>query len=212
MKSRGQFIVFEGIDGCGKTTTCEKIKESMEWLELYPTRTIYTETEPTEHPIGNLFHKIMTGEDVFDMDIAAGLIMMDRYDHIVNPEYGMRKKVEDGGIVLASRYVYSTLAYNQTENNALYLRYLRNKYYQLLKPDMTIFLDISPEEAVRRISKRDAKPEIFEKVETLRKFRQNFLNLFINYGEIDNIYIYDAEGQTPEEVVNGIMPYISRLT
>ncbi len=59
---KGCFIVFEGIDGSGKSTQVNLLKKRLqnEKIKHYVTR------EPTDSPIGSLIHQIMTGRVLSD--------------------------------------------------------------------------------------------------------------------------------------------------
>ena len=61
------------------------------------------------------------------------------------------------------------------------------------KPDLCLFLDISPAEAVRRITKNRSVTEIYEKEERLTEFRRRYLSVFSLLKATDNIVIIPAE-------------------
>ena len=51
---KGKFFVFEGIDGCGKSTQAKKLKA---WFENNK-KTVFTTFEPTYGQTGTLLHQI----------------------------------------------------------------------------------------------------------------------------------------------------------
>ena len=69
-------------------------------------------------------------------------------------------------------------------------------------PDLCIFLDLTPKQALARIGKRGEAKEIYEKEETLTLFRDTFLRVFESLG--DKVAIVDASG-TPEEVAARVL-------
>ena len=76
------------------------------------------------------------------------------------------------------------------------------------RPDLCIFLDISPKEALARIGKRGEAKEIYEKEDTLTTFRDTFLRVFQTLG--DNVAVIDASG-TPEEVAARVLAAAEKI-
>ena len=108
---RGRFIVFEGIDGSGKTTQIQLLKNRLqqEGIECYSTR------EPTDSPIGSLIHQIMTGRVRSDNKVIAALFVADRLDHLLNPTDGILEKIGSGISVISDRYYFSSYAYHSID-------------------------------------------------------------------------------------------------
>ena len=76
------------------------------------------------------------------------------------------------------------------------------------RPDLCIFLDISPKEALSRIGKRGEAKEIYEKEETLTLFRETFLHVFASLG--DNVAIVDASGDA-DEVAARVLAAVEKI-
>ena len=72
-----------------------------------------------------------------------------------------------------------------------------------LRADITIFIDLSPESAMERISRNRGKTELFEKRETLQKVRGLYLEAFERFKGLENIIIVDGE-RSPEEIAASI--------
>lgn len=146
--SRGKFITFEGIDGCGKTTQTEMLLELLEKQEL----SISFVREPGGDPISESIRKLLLHSDEIMSDRAEALLMIasraQLTDKVILP-YLM-----DGRWVVADRYADSTLAY-QGGGRGLSSTALEEINYfgtYTLKPDLTFFIDISVEEANKRVS------------------------------------------------------------
>ncbi|MFX1521123.1 MAG: dTMP kinase, partial [Promethearchaeota archaeon] len=77
-----------------------------------------------------------------------------------------------GKIVITTRYVESSLAYQSAQG--LSIEWIKVINQNIIWPNITIILDIAPDNALSRI-KRRGKLEEFEKVEFLRRVRKNFL-------------------------------------
>ena len=146
--SRGKFITFEGIDGAGKTTQAAMLVEFLEKQKL----SISFVREPGGDPISESIRKLLLHSEEIMSDRAEALLMIasraQLTDKVILP-YLM-----DGRWVVADRYADSTLAY-QGGGRGLSSTALKEINYfgtYTLKPDLTFFLDISVEEANKRMS------------------------------------------------------------
>jgi dTMP kinase len=169
--AKGLFIVFEGIDGSGKTTQSKLL---FDFLLKKRKKVIWTK-EPTNGNIGSL----LTNKYLKDTDLPfvdALLFAADREEHLKTE---VIPALNQGKIVISDRYYHSTLAYQQAQG--LELKWLLQLNKNFIKPDLTIIIDVEPEIAMVRI-KLDKKRKIeerkkFEKLEFLKKVRKNFLDL-----------------------------------
>jgi len=167
---KGRFITIEGLDGAGTTTQAEMLKGAIEGLG----RKVVLTGEPTCGPVGSLIRQILqsritggTGRP-FSREALALLFAADRLDHC---EVLIRPSVEQGIVVISDRYVHSSLAY-QTMDAPLQWVETINRF--ALKPDLVIFLEISPETAMERVRNRGSRLEIFEFSELQRRIRVNY--------------------------------------
>lgn len=165
---KGKFIVFEGIDKSGKTTQakmlCEHLKKS-------GVECVFC-SEPTyENPIGLLIRDWLNGK----VEIKSGkaitlLYSADRYEDLKTRALPALK---EGKTVVMDRYYYSTMVYE----NVLYgadSEWIEKIHDFALKPDKTIFIDISAEECVKRAGK---KADRHEKLDKMEKVRQGYIEL-----------------------------------
>jgi len=162
----GKFIVFEGIDGSGKTT---QSKLAVEYLNQKGYDAIWTK-EPTNGKIGKLLKKEYLKISVNFPEIDAFLFCADRIEHI---EMFIKPNLNLGKLVVSDRYNLSTFAYQQAQG--ISLSWLLELQKNVLVPDLVIFIDLSTEESIKRTS--DSATIKFEKEEFLKKVRENFLNL-----------------------------------
>ncbi len=183
--TRGKFIVFEGIDGSGKSTHAVLLKERLE-KEGYR---VYLTREPTEGEAGVLLRRLLTGKADLPEQAIAGLFMTDRIDHILNAKTGMLRHLEEGEIVICDRYYFSSLAYNGAYAPMEWVIELNRLAMDTLRPDLTLFLDIRPETFLSRIESRGST-ERYEKVEVLEKVRENYFKAFSLLPE-ENVQVVD---------------------
>lgn len=188
MKLCGKFIVFEGIDGAGKTTQIELLKSKLEQSEL----NVHCTTEPTEREVGKLIRKILKKEFVASEETLAALFVADRLDHIQNDVDGMKKKLDEGIHVISDRYYWSSYAYHGLSLPIHKVIEMNDICHQLLQPDLTIYLDLTAEESMKRITSRNEQQEKFEKLELLQSIRQNYFIAFEKYSQGMPIEVVNA--------------------
>lgn len=201
--SRPLFIVFEGIDGCGKTTQLKMLCEKLEKLGRTPTPT----AEPTDSTTGRMLRAALSGKDPRTPCEMAALFTLDRIHHN-KAENGIERGLEAGHDVISDRYYYSSLAYQGSLTDYEWVRHMNCACPEIRKPDLCVFLDISPRAALSRIGRRGEPQEIYEKEDTLTLFRATFLRVF---GSLDdNIAIINAEG-SPDEVAERVFAAVKPL-
>ena len=146
--SRGKFITFEGIDGCGKTTQAEMLLEFLEKQEL----SISFVREPGGDPISESIRKLLLHSEETMSDRAEALLMIasraQLTDKVILPY------LLNGRWVVSDRYADSTLAYQGGGRGLSSIALKEINYFgtYTLKPDLTFFIDISVEEANKRVS------------------------------------------------------------
>lgn len=171
--TRGKFIVFEGIDGSGKSSHAVLLKERLE----KDGQTVFLTQEPSEGEAGSLLRRCLTGKADLPEEAIAGLFMTDRIDHILNPKFGILSHIEKGETVLCDRYYFSSFAYNGMYAPMSWVIEINAVARKLLRPDLTLFLDVDPEHSLSRIACRGAS-ERYEKLELLKKVRENYFAAF----------------------------------
>ena len=185
---KGSFIAFEGIDGSGKSTQIMLLKNQLESSGIR----CYTTCEPTDSPIGSLIHQIMTGRIRSDNKVVAALFVADRLDHLLNPTDGIYAKIKDGVSVITDRYYFSSYAYHSVDMSMDWVISANSQSAEILRPSVTIFIDIDPEDALERIQKTRFHPELFETRERLFSVRQKYFEAFDKLKDKENILIIDG--------------------
>ena len=191
-----KFIVVEGLDGTGKTT---QIKILADYIRAKGRETEIT-AEPTAHPTGKLIRRILSGEVKTTPWSLAALFLSDRIVHNTAPD-GIEKMLSEGKTVISDRYYYSTFAYQGHETDLDWAMDMHFSCPEVRKPDLVLFLTMSPEKCVERIraNRPDEAIEIYENVESLTKISRQFDTVFEKLKDRENIVYIDADG-TIEEV------------
>lgn len=167
---KGRLIAFEGIDGCGKTTQVKLLVDHMTKLQL----PVYQTCEATHSDIGSLLRKGITKERPMDGRVIAAMYVADRLDHILNENDGLLKKINDGINVITDRYYFSSYAYNSADMGLEWVVKANSVAKSLLKPDLTIFIDVSADVALDRIQKNRSSQDFFETKERLNAARHAY--------------------------------------
>ncbi|MEJ7769614.1 MAG: dTMP kinase [Chitinophagaceae bacterium] len=182
------FIVFEGVDGSGKSTQIELLKSKFTECKLK----VMVTREPSDGPIGMLIRNIMMNRMQADQSTMAALFLADRLDHIGNAVNGMKNRLLDGYNIICSRYYFSSYAFQSeyvpvdwvVESNSLCKSYL--------KPDLIFYLDVDPETCVQRLTRGRVEIEMYENIDKITKAHQGYLTAFDKYGRDENIKIIDG--------------------
>ncbi|EOA07215.1 Thymidylate kinase [Mycoplasma yeatsii 13926] len=173
------FITFEGIDGSGKTTAILKAKEELEkkGYKVLVTR------EPGGERIAEQLRQIILDNKNESMHswTEALLFIAARKEHL---EKVIKPALEKGMIVISDRFMDSTSAY---QGNARNIGVENVDHIQAIilgecKPDLTLFFDIKPEVAEKRMNirgeeiknrldkeKMDFKEKVYQGYKTLIK-------------------------------------------
>ncbi len=190
---KGCFIAFEGIDGSGKSTQIQLLKNRLEKRNIR----CYITREPTDSPIGSLIHQIMTGRVQSDNRVVAALFVADRLDHLLNPTDGIYAMVENGISVISDRYYFSSYAYHSVDMPMDWVITANSQSAEILRPSVTVFIDVNPDVALERIAKTRFHPELFETRDRLVAVREKYFEAFEKLKESENILVVDGGKDVP---------------
>ena len=165
----GKLIVYEGIDGSGKTTHFER---SAEWLRSKD-YSVLTLREPSASPHGaKLRRSAIKGR--LSPEEELNLFIEDRRWNVAN---NIQPALVKHQFVLLDRYYYSTIAYQGTRGIDLDEIRKKNEAFAP-KPNLVLLFDLSPEISIERIKiDRGETPNLFEKLDYLSRVRDIFLSL-----------------------------------
>lgn len=200
------FIVFEGIDGAGKTTQIELLAQKLRDAGMDP----YVTAEPTGMETGKAIRRVLSGAVPKTPTQVAAMFVQDRIDHNVDPTEGIEILLAQGKAIICDRYYYSSLAYQGSLTDFDWVMAANCDCPEIRKPDLCIFLDLSPEESMKRITQGRTQVEIYEKADTLTKVRARYMDVFAKLSARgEQIEIIDASG-TIEQTAQAINQAIHR--
>ena len=170
----GLFIVFEGIDGTGKSTQinllADELKESG-----YPVVTTY---EPTNGPYGQKIRELFVNRSTVSHEEELELFMADRRQHVKNV---IAPALAKGQVVLSDRYYLSTAAYQGANGLDPDDILARNKTFAPI-PDLALILEIEPALGIHRIQEhRQESPNTFEEESNLHRVAAIFKSMQEEY-------------------------------
>lgn len=174
------FIVFEGIDGSGKSTQVDLFFKYLEEEAINVVKLF----EPTDSSWGRSIRKILKEKNEYFIDELLYLFIKDReYD----VEHNILPLVVEEKIILMDRYMYSNAAYQGIGKYSPQKILGMNTACGFPIPDRVYLIDIEPELALQRILKRSGSVELFEKKSSLIKIRENYHKI-----KSDNFVVIDG--------------------
>jgi dTMP kinase len=207
MKTRKNlFIALEGIDGSGKSTQTKLLTEQL----TAGGHKVYSTFEPTNNQIGKLIRDILRGNAKADHRVIAGLFVADRLDHLLNEEYGIVKKLEEGYTVIMDRYLFSSYAYQGAHMNIDWVIQANAMSAEILRPDVNIFIDVSPEVSMHRVHTNRESVELFETLDSLKLVRSKYMEAFEKQKDVENIFSVDGD-RTPDQIAKDIWQKVQTM-
>ena len=165
----GLFIVFEGIDGSGKSTQTKLLASKLRKKGLE----VLTLSEPTDGKWGQEIRQLSRVKDSLKPQEELELFVRDRKENVAK---NIKPSLRSGKTIILDRYFYSTLAYQGARGIPLKkIRELHKKF--VLIPDVVFILDIPVTSGLKRIKDRSVIYRHFEDKNYLKKVRQIFLEL-----------------------------------
>ena len=206
---KGKFIVFEGIDGSGKTT---QINELSKWListDLIPENNQLVITrEPGGTELGKSIRSLLLDTSTAKSPNSITELLLyaaDRAQHITEI---IRPTLNKGDWVISDRFCGSTLAYQGygRKLDINLIKDLETIATQGITPDITFLLDIPVEESIkRRINRKDDRIEK-EGIEFLSNVSLGFKAL-----SKDNKWKKISALNSKEKIISEIQSEIKKL-
>jgi len=158
--------VLDGIDGCGSTTHSKILKG---YLENEGHR-VHLTKEPTDTEIGKLLRVYLKNKEIPPTTDA----LMFAADRDLHYHSEIKKKLDEGYIVISDRYIESSIIYQSVSSKDISVKWVKEINKFVGKPDITIILDIDPRISLKR--KIDPELEKFEEISFLDKVRELYIS------------------------------------
>lgn len=203
----GIFITFEGPDGAGKTTQIKLLEQHLRQRGY----NVLVTREPGGTPVGEEIRKILLNPNHQGMDALTEMYLYaaSRAQHV---RQVIKPALEKGMVVLCDRFVDSSIAY-QGFGRGLGMDVVEavNRYaLDDIQPDLTLFFNIRPEEALARgrMRSKDIDRLESEELDFHRRVYQGFLTLQGKYDR--RIKEVDAT-RNVEEVFKQVLELVEYL-
>jgi len=194
------FIVFEGVDGCGKDThilkTIDYLWDKNKYLQIWKTR------EPT----GNTEAGKEIGERLKWKGFDSAQEALELYVKDREQQSEIRKEILKHSVIISSRFDYSSYAFQWATGLSFDEIYQAHNYNKILIPDLTFIIDVNMENIEKRLSHRWWKREFFEKIDFLEKVRNKYLETAKKLSKERNIHIIDGNGS-----IDGVFWHIKKI-
>jgi dTMP kinase len=210
---KGTYIALEGIDGSGKTYQTDA-------LESYfrkKGKEVVIAREPRKEE--GALHEVIAGILLGKIKLSSPLAMQYLFtaDRMLNQEDVIIPALKEGKIVIADRSFWSILPYalsdlkmefsEEAANFMLMGQGILSPYHQTIVPNKVLFLDISVDTAMERLSGRSEAKEIYEKRSKVAKHHKGYHWLLEHYGS--EFTIIDGEKEM-KDVTKQLIKVLSK--
>nr|VWO96223.1 Peptidyl-prolyl isomerase CWC27 [Ganoderma boninense] len=200
-KTRGAFIVVEGLDRSGKSTQVTLLEERLKkegvavTLVKFPDRTT---------PIGKLIDSYLRSESEMDDRSIHLLFSANRWELAKS----IQDSLESGTSVVCDRYAFSGIAFSAAKNaSGMSYEWCRGPDIALPAPDVTLFLAVSPEQQRARGGFGE---ERYEKSDFQERVEHVFERIGVEMGDGSRWFAVDAD-QGKEEVAQELWRLVQPL-
>lgn len=199
-----RFIVFEGLDGCGKTTQMSMLERALRGMGY----NILCTREPGGTVLGEKLRLLLLDPAALPLSPAAeamlfGAARAQNMAEMIQPALGA------GKVVLADRFSDSTLAYQGYGRgmNIDFLTILNTMATSGIVPGLTVLLDIAPEAGLARLSRPPDRMER-EHMEFFNRVRRGYLELARTRPQY---YLVLDGTDTPDNIHRAVLAAVERI-
>jgi dTMP kinase len=150
------FLVFEGIDGAGTETQSKLLLKELKKRRIKAVRLSYPDKK---NIIGKVIYKYLDSKHNFDLNVQFLLYLSD----FIKDQLYIKDCLKNKIVVIADRYFTSTLAYQVAKGFSLQKAIEISKIFNLISPDITFFLKITPEISMERKKKEKGSLDLHER-------------------------------------------------
>ncbi|MDD5098247.1 MAG: dTMP kinase [Candidatus Pacebacteria bacterium] len=203
MNTPGKFIVIEGIEGCGKGTQTKLLSDFL--LQKY--EVIVKKYPEYGFPIGDLIDQWLHKK--FELNVQSQVLLF-LADFMKDKEL-LENSLESGKIVIADRYFAGTLIYQHINGFDCKKTLELFKTFNLKKPDLVIYIRISPEESFKRKVKQKGINDL-DRHEKDKKFLDSLYQKYEEFSKNNVFCDWEViDGEKPiEAVFNEMLKVINK--
>lgn len=208
MNKKGLFISFEGGEACGKSTQIKLLKEYVSTLKNKEDFVFVR--EPGGTPLTEEIRRLLLNYEI-DKPLPMTELLLFCAARVEDVEKIIKPALEKGKIVIADRFYDSTIAYQGMARNIMNVEQILKLTKTIIgniKPDLTFYLKLSPEEAFKRKSKINEGLDRIEKEGLLFHKQVEKGYDYISNLEKERFVIIDAS-KTPDEISNEIIKMLN---
>ena len=194
---KGILIVFEGIDGSGKSTQAKILLERLQEEDF---DAVYFR-EPSKGKWGRKIKKKALHPDSLSPEEELDLFLKDRRENV---EKNLKPALKKKRVVILDRYYYSTIAYQGAKGiDEKLIRRMNEEF--VVEPDLVFIFDIDPQKGLERIENRKKKDRLFEREDYLVKVREIFRSFK------DEKFVHIDALKSKEEISKEIQEIVLRI-
>ena len=205
---KGKFIVFEGIDGSGKTTQIDQLSKWLISTKIIPENKLFITREPGGTELGKSIRSLLLNCSSETSPCSITELLLYAADRAQHVNEIIRPTLNRGDWIMSDRFCGSTLAY-QGYGRKLDIKLIKNLESiatQGISPDITFLLEIPVEESIKR--------RIHEKDDRIEKEGREFLsNVSKGFKELSKEHKWKTISaiNSKEEILAEIQSEIYRL-
>lgn len=140
---KGTFLVFEGIDGSGKRTLCNYVRELLEVKSIKVRTYQYPDYQS---PWGKIITDFLSGAQELEVAVQFLTYAAD----ILKDQKDIEKDLEKGYVVLSDRYITSTVAFQCSRGFDRKKAVEFVTMFEFIPPDIVFYMNVSPEIGMSR--------------------------------------------------------------
>jgi dTMP kinase len=206
MKKEGKFIVIEGIEGCGKGTQTKILSD---FLNKKGINVITKKYPEYGFPIGELINNWLYSKE-YDFNPEAQTLLY--FADFIKDKEVLENYLKNGKVIVSDRYFTTTIIYQKIKGFPLEKMLQLANIFDLRKPDLTIYIKISPETSFERKMKQKGIKDM-DRHEKDKKF---LYSLYENYEEMSRNNIFckwtTVDGERPiEETSKDLIKIVNKL-
>ncbi|MCW6049131.1 dTMP kinase [Microcoleus sp. A2-C5] len=196
---KGKLIVFEGVEGAGKTTQMQRLIHLLRASYFQKVRLVVTR-EPGGTELGKGLRHLLLKQDPEEFVSEMAELLMYAADRAQHVETCLKPELSKGTIVLCDRFTDSTIAYQGYGRNLNLnlIKQLNAIATGGLESDLTLWLDINVEAGLARVKARGERDRIEQAdLQFHKRVQQGFTEL----AESNKSRIVRINADRPEDAI-----------